>query len=180
MELNTPQSPPSPAASEPQPGSKAAGAIGTKPKLAAQAVISTGRSLHRAPDRTASRTETPAASFCLIELTGTTLFDIATPNSARKPIEAQRLRVHPPDPESRTPHASANGTLPTTSSASQPDVKVKCRSEPRSTRLLAGTLGSPSGSQFAKNRLARTAPIRLRLVPAPVAIARSACARASS
>ena len=62
---------------------------------------------------------------CSIELTSTTPFSIATPNSAMNPIEAERLRFMPRIHNVAMPPTTANGTLPTTSKAGFKVPKVR-------------------------------------------------------
>lgn len=99
--------------------------MGMKPKLATQAVISTGRSLRREPASTASQVAYPESRAWLIELTRTTPFNMATPNSAMNPTEADRFRFMPHLQRAAMPPTRANGILPTTSSACLKNRKVR-------------------------------------------------------
>jgi len=100
-------------------------AMGKKPKLATQAVISTGRSLRLAPAITASREDATACRSWLIELTKTTPLSMATPNSAMNPMEADKLRFIPRNQSAAMPPTNANGTFPTTSKACVMELKVR-------------------------------------------------------
>lgn len=91
-------------------------AIGTNPRLATSAVMSTGRRRSAAPVRTASSSGCPAARSALRCVTSTTPLSTAMPNRAMKPTLADRLRFSPRAQSMAIPPTSANGTLSSTSS----------------------------------------------------------------
>ncbi len=64
-------------------------AIGTKPRLATRAVISTGLNRCCAPSNTASFNGSPSRSSCRMNVSMTTPFKTATPDSAMKPTAAE-------------------------------------------------------------------------------------------
>ena len=77
-------------------------AIGRKPRLAAVAVVSTGRSRSIAASRAAARASLPCRRCSTMVLTSTTPFSTAMPNSAMMPPVAAKGRLMKISPASRT------------------------------------------------------------------------------
>jgi len=93
-------------------------AIGTKPRLATSAVISTGRRRRSAARRIAVRSGTPSARSWRIVDTRTMSPRTATPDSATKPTAAEMLNGIPRAHRAITPPRAAKGTPVKTRAAS--------------------------------------------------------------
>ena len=85
--------------------------IGTKPRIATLAVISTGRNRSAVPCTTASRTDRPLSRNSLRKLTSTMPLSIATPNTAINPMADGTERYCPVTNSASNPPMVANGTL---------------------------------------------------------------------
>src|SRR5512139_866783 len=85
--------------------------IGTRPRIATLAVISTGRSRRTVPSVTASRTLRPLPRNSFRKLTSTMPFSMATPNTAMKPMADGTDRYCPVMNSATMPPSVANGTL---------------------------------------------------------------------
>lgn len=98
-----------------------ASAIGTKPRDATSAVISTGRSRVSAPSRTASATGSPSLRSRSMKAMMTSPLSTATPDSAIKPTPALMDNGIPRRSSAATPPVNASGTPENTSAASAAD-----------------------------------------------------------
>ena len=98
-----------------------ANAIGTKPRLATSAVITTGRSRWKAPACAASARPIPDRIRSWIDDTMTRPLSTAIPDSAMKPTAAEIEKSMPRTNSSNTPPTSANGTPVKTIAASRTD-----------------------------------------------------------
>src|SRR5690625_3439830 len=85
--------------------------IGTRPRMATLAVIITGRMRNAVPRITASRTARPFSRCSFRKLTNTIPFNIATPNTAIKPIAEGTDRYWPVIARPTMPPMMAKGTL---------------------------------------------------------------------
>src|SRR5699024_1472660 len=88
-----------------------AGSSGTGPRMATLAVIITGRMRNAVPRIPASRTARPFSRCSLRKLTDTMPFNIATPNTAMKPMAEGTERYCPVIAKPTMPPMMANGTL---------------------------------------------------------------------
>ena len=120
-----------------------ASAIGTNPRQATSAVISTGRSRVSAPSCIASWSACSARSFSM-KLMMTRPFSTATPESAMKPMPALMESGMPRSSSAAMPPVSASGTPLKTSAASA--------SEPRlmnsSTKISSSAIGTTMVSRL--------------------------------
>ena len=94
-------------------------AIGTKPRLATSAVITTGRSRCRAPARAASARSMPWRTRSWIDETMTRPLSTAIPKRAMKPTAAEIEKSIPRTSRARTPPTRASGTPVKTMAASR-------------------------------------------------------------
>lgn len=84
-------------------------AIGTKPRLATSAVMSTGRRRVSPPSRIARSSGCPCVRSALMDDTNTTPFTTATPNNAMNPAPATMLKGMPRSSRAKTPPTVASG-----------------------------------------------------------------------
>src|SRR6056297_256227 len=84
---------------------------GTRPRIATEAVIRTGRRRRSAPTRTASSISRPRARSSLMYETITTPLSTATPNTAMKPTAPGTDRYSPEIQSAKMPPVIANGTF---------------------------------------------------------------------
>ncbi len=123
-------------------------AIGTKPRAATRAVIMTGFSRVAAPRRIDARSSRwPSSRSRLMAAIITMPFRTATPKSAMKPTEAERLRLRPRIQRAAMPPTSAKGTLRMTSAAWRTRPKVR-----KSSRKM---IASEAGITTMSRRVAR-------------------------
>ena len=122
--------------SEPMPCESA---IGSRPSIASNAVISTVRKRSIAPRSTASRAVAPSSANCLKQLSITTPLSTAWPNSAMKPMAADTLNGMPVSKSAKIPPISANGTFIKMSSACFTDLKAS-KSSTKIRNTLTGTM----------------------------------------
>src|ERR671934_2563975 len=93
-------------------------AIGTNPRLATSAVISTGRSRTSADSSTASARPSPRSRSWRMNVTSTMLFSTDTPDTAMNPTAAEIENGIPRSHNATTPPTLPNGTAVNTSSTS--------------------------------------------------------------
>ncbi len=112
--------------------------MGTKPRLATRAVISTGRRRVSAPSRMAWPTGLPSSIRPRMKLTMTTPFSTATPDRAMKPTPAEIDNGSPRSASAATPPVSARGTPEKTMALSRQE-RNRANSRPKISSKTAGT-----------------------------------------
>jgi hypothetical protein len=115
-------------------------AIGTNPKEATNAVISTGRKRVNAPCRTASSRDKPSVYSFLIKVIMTRPLSTATPERAIKPTPAEIERGIFRSQSATIPPVKAKGTPVKTSRPSLKLPKVLYRKRKMSSRAIGTTM----------------------------------------